>query len=152
MDEESKRTRSDPEAVPARADGPYGPATYLVRRFLVSLSSLSARDWIVISHGYRRRLPLKEMTRADSALARAVDRGALEDARDAVVGPVLQLAQRAEAGSEGAAEAAGLDAEALAEAALAGALALIASPLLTEREVRELYSHLEPVIPRSGLS
>lgn len=92
------------------------------------------------------------MMRADAELARAVTRGGLEDARDSVVGPVVQLAHRVAVAEDGAAAAADLDTDALAEAALAGALALVAAPLLPERDVRELYAHMEPLIPRARTS
>jgi hypothetical protein len=130
--------------------GPYGPNTRLVRSFLVSLNSASTRDWIVFTHEYKRRQDAGELARADAALAEAVNRGALEDARDAVVGPVVQLAGRIASAPDGAATAAGLDLDDLAEAVLAGALALVAAPLMPEPEARALLAHLEKFVPDSS--
>ena len=117
----------------------------------MALSALSSRDWLVLAHEYRRRATDDEVIRADAALGSAVSRGALEEARDAVVGPIVQLAHRVATAPDGAAEASGLAAEDLAEAALAGALALLASPLLDDRETEALYAHVEPLVPRGGL-
>jgi hypothetical protein len=130
--------------------GPYGPNTRIVRSLLVSLSSASTRDWIVFTHEYKRRQQAGELAKADAALAEAVNRGALEDARDAVVGPVVQLAGRVASAPDGAAAAAGLDLDDLAEAVLAGALALVAAPLMPELETRALLAHLERFVPESS--
>lgn len=127
---------------------PYGPATAEVRSLLLALNGLSTRDWLVLAHDYRRRSEGGELAKADAALGEAIGRAGLDDARDAVVGPVLQIAHRVASDPDGAVRAAGLDGEALAEAALAGVLArLAAPPLLAEWAARELYAHLNPHIP-----
>lgn len=143
---------SDPASTPESGPhAPYGDATPTVRRYLLSLAALSTRDWLVMAHAWRRRQGDAELVRADAALGRAIERGGLEQARDAVVGPVVQLAQRVAGAPDEAATASGLDAEDLAEAALAGALALIAEALLTPREREALYAHAEPVVSRASL-
>ena len=67
-----------------------------------------------------------------------------------MVGPVVQLAGRIASAPDGAATAAGLDLDDLAEAVLAGALALVAAPLMPEPEARALLAHLEKFVPDSS--
>lgn len=142
-------TQSDPEGSTANGDQPagslpYGPATAQVRSLLLSLNRITTRDWLVLAHEYRRRSEAGELVKADVALGEVIESAGLGDARDAVVGPVLQIAHRAAAASGGAVQAAGLDAESLAEAALAAVLATLASPVLPGWAVTELSAHLEP--------
>lgn len=126
---------------------PYGAATPEVRALLLALNRLTTRDWLVLAHEYRRRSNAGELEKADAALGAAIEHAGLDDARDSVVGPVLQLGHRAAAASDGAVEAAGLDGDALAEAALAGVLATLASHVLADWAVSELRAHLEPYLP-----
>ncbi|HLV24860.1 MAG TPA: hypothetical protein VKZ41_01005 [Gemmatimonadales bacterium] len=147
MNEEREKDSGSASRDDYSRPAPYGPNTAGVRSFLVELNSLSARDWIVFTHEYRRRQEGQDLVRADAALASAVDKGALEDARDAVVGPVLQLANRVAGASDGATQAAGLEVDDLAEAALAGVLALMAAPLMDQRDVGALTAHLAPLLP-----
>lgn len=142
-------TQPDPDGSVAKGGQPtgslpYGPATARVRSLLLSLNRITTRGWLVLAHEYRRRSEAGELVKADVALGEAIERAGLEDARDAVVGPVLQIAHRAVTVSNGAVQAAGLDAESLAEAALAAVLATLASPVLPDWAVTELAAHLEP--------
>lgn len=132
--------------------GPYGPATPQVRRWLVALSRLTTRDWIILAQEWRARAESAETRAADRALGRAVQGAALEGARDALVGPTVQVAHRAFAAAPAVHEAARLDTEQLAEAALAAGLALLAAPLLAPGDTAALYAHAEPLVPRAALA
>ncbi len=130
---------------------PYGPATQLVRQLLVALAARPTRDWLVLATDFRRRSTMRDVQAADRALGHAIQRAGLEPARDAVVGPVLQLAHNVATAPDGAAAAAALDTEALAEAALAAVLAVLASPVLDASLTDALYAHVEPIVPRIAL-
>ncbi len=137
---------------PDRTDPfPYGPATALVRQLLVALAARPTRDWIVLAHDFQRRADTPDLLAADRALGRAIQRAHLESARDAVVGPLLQIAHRVASAPDGAVAAASLDTEALAESALAAVLAVLASPALDEGAVSVLYGHLESIVPLASL-
>ena len=107
---------------------------------------------------YARLQDHAEFRAADRALGQAIDAADLSEARDAVVGPIVQLARAKVAASRGGLVQLGrtmapdeVDGrtveELLAEAALGAALALVARDVLPPPTVTVLYAPFEPLIP-----
>lgn len=130
---------------------PYGPQTALLRRFLQRLAAQPAIVWLAAARRWEQQAATPAVQRADRALAVAVPRLGREQARDLLVGPVLQLARRAAAF---AAESPDADdaVHRLAEPALAAALALLVADGLADEQVAALYAPFEGAIPRGSLA
>ena len=116
-------------APPPPGPSPYGPQTPQVRAFLQRLAQQPAVVWLAAARRYAAVLGTEDGRHADRALADAIERTGRETERDALVGPVLQLAARAAAASPVGAEDAE-QVERLAEPALAVALALVVADVL----------------------
>jgi hypothetical protein len=106
-----------------------------VRRFLERLARLSADEWSAAARVYAAGWRDPASARADAALADAVARTGRERARDQLVGPVLQMARAVATPAAGGAPPAARRPvppaeDALAEAALAAALAVLARDAL----------------------
>lgn len=129
---------------------PYGPRTARVRHFLVQLARQPAVVWLAAARHYEVHRNDDAMRRADRALGHAVEAYARERERDALVGPVLQLARRAvPAPIDGGDDIETM--ERLAEPALAAALALLVEDLLTAEQVETLYAAFADVVPLADL-
>jgi len=109
---------------------PYGPRTPAVRRFLERLARLTPAEWAAAARQYAAAWRTPDAARADAALADAIARTGRERARDQLVGPVLQMARTAAPAVASAGARGAPDEEALAEAALAAALAVLAHDAL----------------------
>ena len=127
-------------AVAAR---PYGPNTPAVRAFLRDLAAVAPAAWVRAARVYAVLADGEAHRRADTALGAAIENADLGRARDAVVGPVVQLAAAAAA----RVPPPGADADALAEAALAAALALVARGLVPEESFAALYGPFAEIVP-----
>lgn len=134
---------SEPQPQPAQ---PYGPQTPLVRAFLQRLATQPAVVWLAAARRYAAIAASPAGRQADRGLGAAIRKSARESARDALVGPVLQLATRA-------ADAAALDSgdreqvERLAEPALAAALALVVADRLGEEQRAILTAAFGDAVP-----
>ena len=138
---------------------PYGPNSAPVRRFLQRFAALRPAEWREAAAAFERLQGAAGFVTADRALAAAITGAGREDARDAVLGPLAQLAQRPpdappdaspDASPDGATEViASLDPA--AEAALAALLALIVRDLLTESAFTTLYSPFAALVPLASL-
>ena len=117
--------------------GPYGPNTPAIRAFLQRLATQPAVVWLAAARRHAMAAGSDDARTADRALAAAITRTGRVEPRDALVGPVLQMARRA-------AGLGGLDAddaeavEGLAEPALAAALALVVADVLDARHQAQL--------------
>ncbi|HEY0970919.1 MAG TPA: hypothetical protein VGE02_08115 [Gemmatimonadales bacterium] len=121
-----------------------------MRHFLQRLANQPAVVWLAAARRYEDRRDDAAMRRADRALGEAVEAYARQRERDALVGPVLQLARRAvPAALDGDDDLATI--ERLAEPALAAALALLAEDLLAAEQVETLYSAFATVVPLAEL-
>ena len=129
---------------------PYGPNTAAVRRFLQHLAGKPASDCIAAARAYSALQQTREFAAADRALGVAIDRAERAEARDAVVGPIVQLMGSHEERVSGKPEA-GVAPEALAESALAAALALIARDLVPATVFDVLYGPYAELIPTGKL-
>ncbi|HEU4631310.1 MAG TPA: hypothetical protein VFS08_16280 [Gemmatimonadaceae bacterium] len=126
---------------------PYGPRTAALRHFLQRLSAQPTVVWLAAARAHERALSTPAWRSADRALGEAVARAGREAARDALVGPLVQLARRAAAplaDDPGAVER-------LAEPALAAALALLVADRLDARHVETLYAPFAGAIPPHSL-
>jgi hypothetical protein len=119
---------------------PYGPATPKIRRFLQRAAALDASGWQQAVTRYSSISASPAGRSADRALGRAIETAALHRERDALVGPVIQLAQRVAA-----------DDGATAEALLSAALSLLATPPLEHAVRATLYEPFADAIPLSTL-
>ena len=128
---------------------PYGPRTPLLRHFLRRLATQPPVVWLAAARHYERARDASAHRRADHALAAAVAALGREAARDALVGPVVQMARRAAAAHGPADEQ---DVERLAEPALAATLALLVSDTLPAAHVAQLYGAFDGAIPLAELA
>lgn len=126
---------------------PYGPRTAPLRHFLQRLAAQPTVVWLAAARAHERALSTVAWQRADRALGAAIARSGREAARDALVGPLVQIAERAAAPLADDAEAV----ERLAEPALAAALALLVSDQLDATHVDTLYGPFAGAIPRDTL-
>lgn len=129
---------------------PYGPQTPIVRAFLMRLAAQPAVVWLAAARRYAEIAATPAGRQADRGLGAAIQSSAREQARDALVGPVLQMAARA-------AESAALDSgdreqvERLAEPALAAALALVVADRLADAQRELLTSAFGAAVPETGV-
>jgi hypothetical protein len=126
---------------------PYGPQTSRLRHFLQRLSAQPTVVWLAAARAHERAVTTAAWQRADRALGQAIARGGREAARDALVGPLLQIAEHA---ATPVADDAGA-VERMAEPALAAALALLVADLLDAPHVDALYGPFAGAIPRESL-
>jgi hypothetical protein len=119
-----------------------------VRRFLQRLAGKPLADCVAAARVYLSLQRTPDFSAADRALGIAIDRGARVDARDAIVGPIVQLmsshSERLAAGRE-----AGVTTDDLAEAALGAVLALVARDLMPVPVFEVLYRPYSGIIPVS---
>jgi hypothetical protein len=119
--------------------GPYGPQTARVRRFLQQAAALPPAEWEEVVRRYRAACAGTQFVEADYHLGAAVEATGRVAARDALVAPVLRLA-----------EARGGD-EAGAEALLGAALALVVSDRLDADLFEVLYAPFAAHVPLARL-
>ncbi|MBV9879481.1 MAG: hypothetical protein JO180_03250 [Gemmatirosa sp.] len=120
---------------------PYGPHTRIVRRFLQRFAALDDAQWLTAAAAFEALEGTRTFTAAETALATAVERAGLAAARDAVVGPLLQIVRGADGGEE----------HPVAAAALGAALALVAADSIAERDFDTLYGPFAALVPVEGL-
>ena len=129
-----------------RASAPYGPNTPAVRRFLQRLAGKPASDCIAAARIYLSLQGTDDLRLADRALGHALESSGRTDARDAVVGPLVQLmsghAPKLDADITG-----GLTVDDLAEAGLAAALGLIVGDVIPAAMLEVLYRPFAGSIP-----
>jgi hypothetical protein len=129
---------------------PYGPNSALVRRFLQRFAALRPEEWVAAAAAYDHAQGSRSFAAADRALAAAIAGAGRDDARDAVLGPLAQLAQRS-APAGPADETAPPTLDPAAEAALAALLALIVRDLLPATAFAALYAPFATLIPLASL-
>ena len=131
---------------------PYGPHTNSVRRLLQRLAALPPEEWTRLAQLYEGLARTASFAASDRALGELIAAAGREGERDAVVGPVVQLATDAAervARSLGAPSAA--DPDRFAEPALAASLAVIARDLLDEQQFQLLYGPVSWGVPLAEL-
>ena len=125
---------------------PYGPNTAAVRRFLQRLAGKPVSDCIAAARVYLELQSTPDFRTADRALGHALEASGRTDARDAIVGPLVQLmtshAPKLDADITG-----GVTVDDLAEAALAAALGLIVGDVIPAPVLEMLYRPFEGIIP-----
>ena len=126
---------------------PYGPRTPAVRRFLERLARLTPGEWAAAAGAYAAGWREAASARADAALADAITRTGREQARDQLVGPVLQMARVVAAPMRHPSPP---DEEALAEAALAAALAVLARDALPPDAYDRLVAPFAAAVESDG--
>jgi hypothetical protein len=114
-----------------------------VRAFLRDLAALPPETWARAARVYAALADSDPVVRADAALGAAIENAGLDRARDAVVGPLVQLAAAAAARLPPPPPAA----DSLAEAALAAALALVARDLVPRESFDALYAPFAEALP-----
>ena len=135
--------------MPGPPTAPYGPASPVVRRFLQRLAAQRELVWLAAARRYQDPVDAAERQRADRALGAAIERLGREPARDALVGPVVQMARRVASALHP--EVTDEVLEGLAEPALAAALALVVSDELERNLMASLYKPFEGAIPLASL-
>ena len=129
-----------------RTSLPYGPNTAVVRRFLQRLAGKPASDCIAAARSYLALQGTEELRTADRALGNALASSGRTDARDAIVGPLVQLMQGHSAKID-ADITGGLTVDDLSEAALAAALGLIVGDVIPGPLLEVLYRPFAEIIP-----
>ena len=122
-----------------RASQQYGPNTPAVRRFLQRLAGKPAADCIAAARIYLSLQGSPEFSAADRTLGRALETSGRTDARDAVVGPLVQLMSGHAERLEAAADGSGITTDDMAESALAAALGLIVGDVIPAGTLEVLY-------------
>ena len=125
---------------------PYGPNTPAVRRFLQRLAGKPASDCITAARAYLSLQGTEELRMADRALGHALESSGRTDARDAVVGPLVQL-MNGHAAKLDADITGGLTVDDLAESALAATLGLIVGDVIPAPMLEVLYRPFGGIIP-----
>ena len=132
---------------------PYGPNTAVVRRFLQRFAALRPREWEDAAGEFERLQATRAFAAADRALEAAVSGAGREDARDAVVGPLVQLVQLAPRTPDQATAPDEVPTmHPVAEAALAALLALITRDVLPSSAFATLYAPFAALVPVSTLT
>jgi hypothetical protein len=126
---------------------PYGPNTPIVRRFLQRLAGKPASDCASAARAYLSLQGTPALIAADRALGQAVEGSGRTDARDAVVGPIIQLMSGHAARLETDPSLSGVSLDDMAEAALAAVLGLIAGDILAADALEVVYRPYAGVIP-----
>lgn len=132
--------------------GPYGPATPLVRRFLVELAQLGSDARSRVVQRFDEQSRTAAFHDADATVGELIERSGRMEARDALGGPLLQLV-RAPVNRTPVAKAEPADTEdalrdldPIAEPALAALLALLVRDLLPDAQFRLLYAPFTGVL------
>lgn len=115
------------------------------------LAALPPRSWADAALRYSQMQGDAAFASADASLAVAIERSARDNARRAVVGPLVRLAAGVSRDLETLGHQSATDADALAESALAAALSLIARDILPPDAVGILYEPFDAIIPRDTL-
>ncbi|MEO7521622.1 MAG: hypothetical protein ABIW79_07380 [Gemmatimonas sp.] len=131
------------------SQSPYGPATPKIRHFLVRLAALDAAARAAVAARFETVATSRDFEAAEGALANAIARSGRGDERDALAGPLLQLARRGGdvLPPDGIAQPPELDP--IAEPALAALLALLVADLISVHHFETLYAAFDDVIPRA---
>lgn len=147
---------------------PYGPHTDAVRRLLQRLAAAPAESWADAARRYEALARTPRYAAAERALAQAIADAGRERERDAVVGPLVQIAADAAervarlepappapastAAADAAADAAeDAAADRFAEPALAAALAVVMRDLLGRAEFEALYEGVTGMVEEKEL-
>ena len=130
-----------------RATLPYGPNTAAVRRFLQRLAGKPASDCIAAARAYLALQGTPELATADRALGHALESSGRTNARDAVVGPIIQLMSGHADKLELTGETSGVTVDDLAESALAAVLGLIVGDVIPAQMLEVLYRPVAGIIP-----
>ena len=128
---------------------PYGPATDVVRRFLVRLAALDRDTHDDIVRRYDTLHVQASYREADVVLGVAIERSDRAYARDALAGPFVQMMQRP--ARDGAAGMDPAELDVIAEAALAALLALVVVDVLPHGTLQTLYAPFDAVVPLASL-
>jgi len=123
--------------------GPYGTNTQAVRRFLQRFAALDTRQWEEAAATFEALERTPQFVAADRTLGLAIERADLVAARDAVLGPLLQLVRP----SDGDAASP----HPVAPAALAALLALVARDALDGPTFATLYRPFDALVPLDAL-
>ncbi len=126
---------------------PYGPNTAIVRRFLQRLAGKPATDCAAAARVYLSLQGTPPLIAADRAVAKAIEETDRTEARDAVVGPIIQLMNGHAARVESDPALAGVNLDDMAEAALAAALGLIVGDVIAADALEVLYRPYAEMIP-----
>lgn len=123
---------------------PYGPATAVIRKFLVQLAALDRAPHDEIISCYATLSATSRFDSADQQLSETIARSGRTDARDALFGPFLQLMREREADGDAGEE---MVLDPIAESALAALMSLLVHDLLPHDVLATLYAPYEPWIP-----
>ena len=130
-----------------RPTQPYGPNTPAVRRFLQRLAGKPASDCVAAARIYLSLQGTPVLRAADRSLGDALESSDRTDARDAVVGPIIQLmsghAERLAADPA----LSDISLDDMAETALAATLGLIVGDILAADALEVLYRPYAGLIP-----
>jgi len=130
-----------------RASLPYGPNTAAVRRFLQRLAGKPASDCITAARTYLSLQGTTDLVAADRTLGHALETSGRTDARDAIVGPIVQL-MTGHADKHGIADGTvGVTVDDMAECALGAALGLIVGDVIPASMLEVLYRPFAGLIP-----
>jgi hypothetical protein len=130
-----------------RPSQPYGPNTPAVRRFLQRLAGKPASDCVAAARIYLSLQGTPLLRAADRAVGDALESGDRTDARDAVVGPIIQLMSGHAERLATDPALAGVTVDDMAETALAAALGLIVGDVLAADALEVLYRPFASLIP-----
>ena len=130
---------------------PYGPATASVRQFLVRLAALDAAARAAVAAKFDAIASTPAFAAADALLAETIERSGRNAERDALAGPLLQIARRRDEMLPAGGTAQPGDLDPIAEPALAALLALLVADLLPARHFELLYAPFEAAIPHALL-
>lgn len=129
----------------SRATGsPYGPMTPTIRAFLVRFAGLGATDRAQIVAAFAAQCVTRAWSDADRALGDTIERSGRTEERDALAGPLLQLARLDDAAEHGTDD---VPLDPVAEPALAALMALLVRDLLSPHHVATLYAPFAETIP-----
>jgi hypothetical protein len=130
-----------------RPTQPYGPNTPAVRRFLQRLAGKPAADCVAAARVYLSLQGTPTLRAADRSLGDALESSDRTEARDAVVGPIVQLMNGHAERLAAEPSFAGVTVDDLAETALAAALALIVGDIIAADALEVLYRPFASLIP-----
>jgi hypothetical protein len=130
-----------------RPSQPYGPNTPAVRRFLQRLAGKPATDCASAARVYLSLQGTPSLRAADRAVGEALESSDRIEARDAVVGPIIQLMNGHAERLETDPALSGLSLDDLAETALAAVLGLIVGDIIPADALEVLYRPFAEIIP-----
>jgi hypothetical protein len=126
---------------------PYGPNTSIVRRFLQRLAGKPASDCAAAARVYLSLQGTPALIAADRAVGQELEGSGRTDARDAVVGPIIQLMSGHATRLASDPSLSGVSLDDMAEAALAAVLGLIVGDILAADALEVLYRPYAGIIP-----